>query len=102
MNAKFRKLEGLLIGSGEGCVSYRLEGRRAMSDGWGLVTTGKSQMGWGREGRREGHEEQLKIDYMTLHDMDGSHISPYVDVGKSSMTVSSMRVFPLHSFWFLC
>lgn len=33
MNAKFRKLEGLLIGSGEGCVKDRLEGRREMLGG---------------------------------------------------------------------
>lgn len=61
MNAKFRKLEGLLIVSGEGCVSHRLGGRRAMSDGWGFVTTGKSLLGWARQGRGEGQEEQLKI-----------------------------------------
>lgn len=85
LNAKFRKLEGLLIVSGEGCVSYRLGGRRAMSDGWGFVSTGKSLMG--QAGQRRGSGRTVEDQAVTLRDMGGSYISPYVDVGKSSMTV---------------
>lgn len=60
MNAKFRKLEGLLIGSGKGCVSYRLEGRRVMSDGWGFVTTGKTLMGWARRAQERVKKNSLR------------------------------------------